>query len=284
MADFTIYEVGPRDGLQNAEFDVTATQKVDLIHHLEGVGFSGIEATAFVHPKLVPKMADASEVFAAVGDHAVLVPNQRGLNRAREAGATKFNIFYSPSEAFNERNLGTDRATAVSNYRQMLRGIPKENIRVYLSCFFGCPFEGEISESVQRECVEEASSLGSTVVLCDTVGVANPVDISEAVNHRHASCGDLALHLHHRKGRADHALSLVSAAVEGGITQIDASIGGLGGCPFMPGSGGNLATEKLVMWADVHGLDCGIGVEELDPAVRWVFKKRRQELACSGQW
>lgn len=279
MSDFSIYEVGPRDGLQNADFEVTTEEKIDLIRKLEGVGFRGIEATSFVHPKLVPKMADASQVISEVGDHGVLIPNAKGLERALKAGAFQFNLFYSPSEAFNERNLGKTRAEAVSEYKKLFRGVPKHLIRVYLSCFFGCPFEGQMSEELKRECVREADSIGGTVVLCDTIGVANMVDITEACNHRFEIEGDLALHLHHQEEGQGHALSLVRVAIEGGITQIDASIGGLGGCPFMPGSGGNLATEALVLWAKSRGLDCGVKMKDLEPALELVETLKRRE-AC----
>tara|TARA_R110002020_G_scaffold13139_1_gene47405 strand:- start:134 stop:961 length:828 start_codon:yes stop_codon:yes gene_type:complete len=271
MVDFHIYEVGPRDGLQNTDVNVPTGAKIDLVRRLEGIGFSGIEVASFVHPKWVPHMADAEQVFVGVGKkHSVLVPNERGMQRALDAGATHFNIFYSPSEVFNKRNLAIDRKTAVGEYRKMLYGIPKENIRVYLSCFFGCPEEGPLGEDLLRECVQEAALLGDTVVLCDTVGMATLQDIAIASNFKHEIYGDLALHLHHEEGDEERALTLVSEAIAYGITTIDSSIGGLGGCPFMPESGGNLATESLVAWAVDNGLDCGVSLLALSPAFEWL--------------
>ena len=273
MTDFQIYEVGPRDGLQNVDATVPTGAKIELIRRLEGLGFAGIEVASFVHPKWVPHMADAEEVFTAVGNqHSVLVPNERGMQRALDAGATQFNIFYSPSDTFNQLNLNIDRKTAVSAYRRMLYGVPKENIRVYLSCFFGCPVEGPLPEALLRECVQEAASLGHTIVLCDTVGMATPQDIQAASSFAFEIHGDLALHLHHKDGDERRALSLVSEAISHGITTIDASIGGLGGCPFVPESGGNLATEALVAWATENGLDCGVSLLSLSPAFEWLYK------------
>ena len=271
MVDFHIYEVGPRDGLQNTDVNVPTGAKIDLVRRLEGIGFAGIEVASFVHPKWVPHMADAEQVFLGVGKrHSVLVPNERGMQRALDVGATHFNIFYSPSEVFNKRNLAIDRKTAVGEYRKMLYGIPKENIRVYLSCFFGCPEKGPLDEDLLRECVQEAALLGDTVVLCDTVGMATPQDIQAASSFAFEIYGELALHLHHEEGEEERALALVSEAVSHGITLIDSSIGGLGGCPFMPESGGNLATESLVAWAVDNGLDCGVPRLALSPAFEWL--------------
>ena len=137
-----IYEVGPRDGLQNLEHFVPTEQKREFIRELRKIGFKNIEVTSFAHPRYVPQMADAEEVFDGQG--AVLVMNQKGMDRALSAGVTHFNIVFSPSEAFNQSNLGCDLQTAVERYEQMLTGIPKSNVRVYLSCFFGCPIEGEL--------------------------------------------------------------------------------------------------------------------------------------------
>ena len=262
----TIYEVGPRDGLQNLNRIIPTESKLQLIRTLQKAGLQNIEVTSFAHPERVPQMADAEEVFQDQG--SVLVMNQRGMDRALSVGATHFNIVYSPSEEFNQRNLGCDLNTAIGRYEKMLDGVPKKNVRVYLSCFFGCPYEGEMSKPQLARAIANAKLLGSTVVLCDTVGVATLSDIREAAMMTHQHGIKAALHLHHKEDRLGHALSLVRVAIENGITEFDSSIGGLGGCPFMVGTCGNLPTESLVVWANANGFDCGLTWNDLKEPMR----------------
>tara|TARA_R110002051_G_C8739077_1_gene498821 strand:+ start:1616 stop:2503 length:888 start_codon:yes stop_codon:yes gene_type:complete len=262
----TIYEVSPRDGLQNLDHIISTKQKLQFIRSLQDAGLQHIEVTSFAHPQRIPQMADAEEVFQGQG--SVLVMNQRGMDRALSVGATHFNIVYSPSEEFNQRNLGCDLNTAIDRYAKMLDGVPKENVRVYLSCFFGCPYEGEMSKSQLTRSITAAKLLGSTVVLCDTVGIANLSDIREAAMMTHQHDINAALHLHHKEDRLDHALSLVRVAIENGITEFDSSIGGLGGCPFIIGTCGNLPTESLVVWANANGFDCGLTWNDLKEPMR----------------
>ena len=182
MRDFTIYEVGPRDGLQNASFSVSTQEKIDLILSLANAGLTQMEVGAFVHPKLVPSMADSAEVFEEVadyGDFSALVPNEKGLDRALAVGVENFNIFFSPSDSFNLRNLNRTRAEVMKEYLQMLNRIPDRKVRIYLSALFGCPFEGKIPDGVIYDTMSEASRLGDTVVLCDTVGKATIDDIKK---------------------------------------------------------------------------------------------------------
>jgi len=266
MSSITIYEVGPRDGLQTIKHTVSTQHKLELIESLQKAGLQNIEVTSFAHPKRIPQMADAEDVFQGQG--SVLVMNQKGMDRALSVGATHFNVVYSPSEEFNERNLGCNTNTAIARYVKMLDGVPKENVRVYLSCFFGCPYEGEISRPQLTRAIATAKLLGSTVVLCDTVGVASQTDIRNAAMMCHQHGVKAALHLHHRENRVSHALSLVRVAIENGITEFDSSIGGLGGCPFMIGSCGNLPTESLVVWCNAHEIDCGLVWNDLIEPMR----------------
>ena len=276
MRDFTIYEVGPRDGLQNASFSVSTQEKIDLILSLANAGLTQMEVGAFVHPKLVPSMADSAEVFEEVADYcdfSALVPNEKGLDRALAVGVENFNIFFSPSDSFNLRNLNRTRAEVMKEYLQMLNRIPDRKVRIYLSALFGCPFEGKIPDGVIYDTMSEASRLGDTVVLCDTVGKATIDDIKKVCRYAEDFKSNFALHLHHRPEEERYALKLVEAAIAGGITEIDASIGGLGGCPFIPGSNGNVATEKLL---DLPGLDCGLDFDSLQPALEWVNKRKKE--------
>ena len=278
MRDFTVYEVGPRDGLQNATFNVSTEEKVELIRSLANAGLTEMEVGSFVHPQIVPSMADSAAVFEEVADYgefSVLIPNEKGLDRALSVGVENFNIFFSPSEAFNLRNLGREKEDAMKEYFQMLERIPDSKIRVYLSVIFGCPFEGKIPDEKIYESILEASLLGDTVVLCDTIGQATKHDIQKICEYVEDFKADFALHLHHRPNENERALALVEEAIAGGITEIDASIGGLGGCPFIPGSSGNVATEQLV---NLPGYDCGIDSDSLLPALEWISKRKQKVI------
>ena len=278
MRDFTVYEVGPRDGLQNASFSVNTQEKIELIRSLANAGLTNMEVGSFVHPQIVPSMADSAAVFEEVadyGDFSVLIPNEKGLDRALSVGVENFNIFFSPSEAFNLRNLGRTRQKAMREYLQMLERIPDSKVRVYLSVIFGCPFEGKIPDDVIYDSILEASLLGDTVVLCDTIGQATKKDIQKICEYVDDFKADFALHLHHKPNEEERALALVEEAIAGGITEIDASIGGMGGCPFIPGSSGNIATEKLL---NIPGYDCGIDSDSLFPALEWVNKRKQKVI------
>lgn len=277
MTDFSIYEVGPRDGLQSADTITPTRKKVELIEKIAQVGIPAIEVGAMVNPDKVPNMADSGHVFSRVAyleslcecELGMLVPNKKGVDRAKEVGVSKFNVFFSPSDYFNTNNFGRTLSSIFTSYCQALDGIPKEDIRVYVSTAFGCPMIGEIPKESMMRALNWADTLGSKVVLCDTVGRANPTLITETMRLTDNIDADIALHLHHgpRKGRMEDNLS---AAFDCGVTQFDSSIGGLGGCPFIPGSGGNLATEQLVSWAMKESLDCGVTIDDLRPLIKYV--------------
>lgn len=277
MTDFSIYEVGPRDGLQSADTITPTRKKVELIEQIASAGIRHIEVGSMVNPDKVPNMADSEKVFSQVSylqsdcELGMLVPNRKGVERAKEVGAEKFNIFYSPSEYFNMNNLGRNTHSVISHYCEALNGIPKEDVRVYLSTAFGCPIIGEIPENDMRRALNWADNLGSSIVMCDTIGNATPTLIHQTLKYTEEVDADIALHLHHgpRRGKMRDNLS---AAFDCGVTQFDSSIGGLGGCPFIPGSGGNLATEELIAWAEKEKLDCGVTLDELRPLVHYVDK------------
>ena len=271
--DYSIYEVGPRDGLQSVDTITATAHKVELINRIAEVGIRNIEVGAMVNPDRVPNMADSELVFTRVKDLdcnlGVLVPNKRGVQRAKSVGVEKFNIFFSPSNYFNINNFGRNLTNIFAEYCDALNDIRKENVRVYVSTAFGCPMMGKIPDDAMRHTLEWADSLGSNIVMCDTVGKANPSLIHEKMRLTDTIDAKISFHLHHgrRRGRM---LDNLSAAFDCGVTQFDSSIGGMGGCPFIPGSGGNLATEQLVFWGQEQGLDCGVSLHDLQPLSNFV--------------
>ena len=266
MSDVNLYEVGPRDGLQNIEEFTPTNEKIDLIHRLYDVGLKQMEITSFVHPKYVPNMADAEEVFQATRDidnFAVLVPNQRGMDRAKAAGAEKVNVFFSASDSFNQANLGKNMDEIVGELDSMLQDTDTKNVRAYISCAFGAPNES-VNERKVLEAMQAAQHMGDTVVLCDTVGKAHPSIIYRTLELSRHIDADIALHLHHRKDKKDNMFANIQTALEWGITEFDTSIGGLGGCPFVHGSGSNLSTNDMVRFLDRMGYETGLDIVELN--------------------
>ena len=264
MKAIEIYEVGPRDGLQAFSHHIAIEDKVDLIKSLVGAGLVDIEVGSFVHPKLVPSMADSDEVFKRVWHLdaclGVLVPNHRGIERAKVLDATYYNIFFSPTPSFNIANHGKSYQEVVDHYRQALEGIPKENIRVYLSMAF------RANKNEMKKAMKDACDLGSTVVLCDTDGTATNEQVYHTIRRAKQHTDKLALHLHQSTKLFQH----IATAYEMGVTQFDSSIGGMGGCPFVEGSEANLATEALVKWCNQMHIPCGILLEDLDNALEIV--------------
>ena len=275
--DFEIYEVGPRDGLQSHDTITPTAVKVELIEEIAMSGIRKIEVGSLVHPEKVPNMADSDILFKQLPhlqydcELAMLVPNKQGVERAKKIGVENFNVFFSPSESFNMNNHGKMSSQVFTEYCTSLDGIPKENIRVYLSCMFGCPYVGNVQQEQLERSLRWADSLGGTIVLSDTIGSADPTLIRSIVNLTRGMGIDsqLALHLHHGP-RKNKMFDNLSTAFDLGIRQFDISIGGMGGCPFVPGSGGNLSTEDLVKWANDEGLDCGVKPEDLGTVTKYV--------------
>lgn len=278
--DFEIYEVGPRDGLQSHDTITPTAVKVELIEEIAMSGIRKIEVGSLVHPDKVPNMADSDILFKQLPhlqydcELAMLVPNKQGVERAKKIGVENFNVFFSPSESFNMNNHGKMSSQVFTEYCTSLDGIPKENIRVYLSCMFGCPYVGKVRQEQMEKSLRWADSLGSTIVLSDTIGSADPSLIRNVVDLTRGMgiTSNLALHLHHGP-RKNRMFDNLSTAFDLGIRQFDSSIGGMGGCPFVPGSGGNLSTEDLVKWANEEGLDCGVKPEDLGTVTKYVENK-----------
>lgn len=271
----TIFEVGPRDGIQAAKTDWSLTDKVKMINELHLAGINNIEVGSFVHPRYVPNMANSGDVFKQIshlnGNFSVLIPNEKGFVRAKSVGAKKFNVCLSPSESFNKNNFNSTLDTLFASYRAMLYGVDKQNIRVYISNAFGCPIDGAPTDKLMKHVLEQSSLLGSTVVLSDTSGLATRESIEHVMSLTKGIFTTWAIHLHHNDN-GDSLIPNVDAAYENGIREFDSSIGGLGGCPFAPGSGANLATEDLLSWAIAHEIPItdGIDFSKVKTLGQWV--------------
>ena len=274
----TVYEVGPRDGLQ-AETDVIPTAvKSELCARLYAAGSRALEITSFVPPAWIPQLADAREVAASVqppeGARAVaLVPNRRGLDDALAAGVREVAVVVSASESFARANLNTDRAGAMARAVAVvddarLVGIP---VRGYVSMAFGDPWEGDVDIAAVVDAAVSLHDSGCrTIALGDTIGVATPgyvEQIIEAVTDAGIPRSALALHLHDTYGQA---LANVLAGLRAGVTEFDASVGGLGRCPYAPGATGNLATEDLVWMLEGLGIRTGLDVGALARTSAWL--------------
>jgi len=262
--NISVYEVGPRDGLQALKQPVETVTKRQLIASLYDAGLQSIEEVSFAHPRLVPQMADAEEVFDR---GSALVMNKRGYERAVAAGVQKFNIVFSPCETFNMNNMGKTRSEIVLMYKTFMDKVPKENVRVYISMAFGSPYSGTPRMTTLLSCIRDAKMFGGTIVFADTVGAGTRKEVAELAELARNENITAALHLHHN-GEESRALELVRAALMNGIYEIDSSIGGLGGCPFADNSGANLSTETLVSHLHAWGFTTGVDEEALKAASR----------------
>ena len=278
----TVYEVGPRDGLQNESVILPTLVKVELVRRLAGSGVPAIEITSLVRPDTIPALADAEELLAELAPmlstHRMiaLVPNQRGLDRALKAGVREVAVFASATESFAKANLNTTIKASLDMYRPVIKQARDEGLKVrgYISMCFGDPWEGHVSVnqvSVVAETLFEAGI--NELSLGDTIGVATPgdvIDLLDALDSRNISRSLLAVHFHDTYGQA---LSNTLAALLEGITTVDSSIAGLGGCPFANSATGNLATEDLVWQLHGLGISTGIDLAALIETSQWLNDK-----------
>lgn len=268
-----IVEVGPRDGLQNEAALVPTSVKVAFVDALAGAGLSAIEVSAFVNPRDVPQMADAADVFAKIErrpgvTYSALVPNLRGLARAREARVDEVAVFPAATDTFSTRNLGQDVAGAMETARGVCGEARAAGLRVrgYLSVAFGCPFEGTVPPARVADLSARLIDWGvHEVAISDTIGIAHPGQVTDllGVVVRRVPIAKLALHFHDTRGMA---LVNVRAGLDAGVTTFDSSAGGLGGCPFAPGATGNLATEDLLYMLDGLGVVTGARLDAVAAA------------------
>lgn len=261
----TIVEVGPRDGLQNERPAIPTADKIRFVDALAEAGHRVIEVSAFVSPKWVPQMADAAEVFAGIirrpgVRYTALVPNLAGLERALAANVDEIAVFAAASERFSRANLNATIAQSLERFGEVARAATSAGLRTrgYVSCAFGCPFEGAVAPDAVRRVAEALLELGVyEVAVSDTIGVGHPGQVRSLLASLRESIpvSSLALHFHDTRGTA---LANVLAGLDAGVTTFDASAGGLGGCPFAPGASGNLATEDLLYVLDGLGVATGV--------------------------
>jgi len=265
-----VYEVGPRDGLQNELRIVPLEGKLRLIAALVAAGERRIEATSFVSPRWIPQLSDAEEVLQQLPrvpgvTYSALVPNLRGLDRARAAGLGEAAVFISASETHSKKNINKSIAEALSVAGDVTRGALAAGMRVraYLSVVWGCPYEGPVALDRVVDLCRRLAEMGIyQLSLGDTIGVGVPNQTEEILSAvtRHVPVEKLALHLHDTRGLA---LANALVGLSAGVTTFDASIGGLGGCPYAPGAAGNLATEDLVNMLQRMGVETGIDLGKL---------------------
>jgi hydroxymethylglutaryl-CoA lyase len=277
-ARVTICEVGPRDGLQNESSIVPVEVKVEFIDRLADAGHTVIEATSFVHPKWVPQLADAEQLLTTLDRrpgvrYPVLVPNEKGLARALDAGVDEIAIFASATETFAKRNLNRTVAESITMFSPVVADARSRGLRVrgYLSMCFGDPWEGRVPLAQVAEVASELMALGCTELsLGDTIGVATPGQVRALLALLIEAGLDLdqvAVHFHDTYGQA---LANTLAALQSGVSIVDASAGGLGGCPYAESATGNLATEDLVWQLSGLGIETGVDLTKLVDTSVWM--------------
>ena len=277
MQSVRIVEVGPRDGLQNEPREVPTAVKVELIERLADAGLPAVEATAFVSPKWIPQMADHTEVLERIRrkpgvDYPVLAPNLKGFEAARAAGATEVAIFGAASEAFSRKNMNCSIAESLERFRPVAAEARKHGIKVrgYVSCVLGCPYEGDIAPQRVADVAAALAEMGCyEVSLGDTIGVGTPGKTKamiEACAER-VPVAKLAGHYHDTYGQA---LANIYASLELGVATFDASIAGLGGCPYAAGASGNVATEDVVYMLNGLGARTGVDLDKLVEIGAWI--------------
>jgi len=277
MKKVRLVEVGPRDGLQNEAGEVPTAIKVELIERLADAGLPAVEATAFVSPKWVPQMADHTEVLERVRrkpgvSYPVLTPNLKGFEAARAAGATEVAVFGAASEAFSKKNINCSIAESLDRFRPIVELSLKEKIRVrgYVSCVLGCPYEGEVAPARVAEVAGALHDMGCyEISLGDTIGVGTPGKAKAMIEAcaRRVPLERLAGHYHDTYGQA---LANIYASLEAGVTTFDASVAGLGGCPYAAGASGNVATEDVVYMLHGLGIETGVDLPRLVGIGRWI--------------
>jgi hydroxymethylglutaryl-CoA lyase len=279
-----VVEVGPRDGLQNEQAVVPAAVKIEFIERLAAAGLPAIEATSFVSPRWIPQLADAAEVFTGLERrpgvaYPALVPNLKGLERAIEAGVEEIAVFTAASETFNRKNINASIAASLERIRELATPALARGMRIrgYISCVLGCPYEGSIAEEKVVEVAQALLEIGCyEVSLGDTIGSGTPVAARRLLWAVAGECGmdRLAVHFHDTRGQA---LANVFACLEAGVTVVDASVAGLGGCPYAQGASGNVATEDLVYLLHGLGIETGIDLPALVAAGHFICGKLGRE-------
>lgn len=291
-----VYEVGPRDGLQNEATSIPTAAKLEYIRLLVAAGLREIEATSFVSPRAIPQLADADDLLPQLPDrervrYPVLVPNQRGMDRAEAAGARAIAVFTAASELFTKANIGMTVAESLEAFRPVLARAAQRGMwtRAYVSTAFGCPFSGAVDAAAVVDVSLRLADLGAEeICLGDTIGVGVPTQV-EDLTGRLVDAGlpldRQAYHFHDTRGTA---LPNVTAALRLGVSAFNSSSGGTGGCPYAPGAAGNLATEDLVFLLDGMGIESGVSLAGVLEAARFIAqalgKPLNTKVGQAGGW
>ena len=295
-----IVEVGPRDGLQNEKAVLEPAVRAELTRRLEAAGARRIAAVSFVHPKYVPQMAGAEEVMAALptepGRSRIgLVLNGRGYDRAITTAVNEVNISVAATDGFGLKNQGLDRAgqramveAIVARRHNAEPGDAAPSLSVTLSCVWGCPFDGEVSVDQVADMVGAYAAMGiREIALADTIGAGDPWAVTKKGEAARKAAPDATLRLHFHDTR-NTGLANAHAGIEAGVDVLDASVGGIGGCPFAPGATGNIATEDLVYMLERAGFDTGYDIDALIQTARWIGEKigrpAPSALSRAGGW
>lgn len=280
-----IVEVGPRDGLQNEASNVSTADKIRYIDLLSDAGLAVIEATSFVSPKAIPKLADADEVYRSIRKrdgvtYLVLVPNERGLERAMSAGVSAIAVFTAASETFTKRNINMTIEESLAAFRTVVKRGRDAGmwVRGYISTCFGCPYEGRVPIDNVVRVADALAEMGvDEISIGDTIGVATPNQVVElcAALEAHMPVERLAMHFHDTRGTA---LANIVAALQMQIATFDSSSGGLGGCPYAPGASGNVATEDVLYLLHGMGIETGVDLDKVRLASRTLAGTLDHEL------
>jgi hydroxymethylglutaryl-CoA lyase len=274
-----IVEVGPRDGLQNEKTPVSVADRIAFIEELVGAGLHTVEVGAFVSPKAIPQMVNSDAVLRGVDHHPtsefhVLVPNEKGYDAARAAGAKVIAVFASASEGFSRANINCSVAESIERFKPVVARAKADSVKVrgYISCVLGCPFDGEIKPQAVVDVARVLWDLGCyEISLGDTIGVGTPVKARHLLRAVAGAVpmANLAMHFHDTYGQA---LANLYAGMEEGARVIDSAAGGLGGCPYAPGATGNVATEDVVYMLEGMGIATGVDMEKLVAATNEVSR------------
>jgi hydroxymethylglutaryl-CoA lyase len=265
-----IIEMGPRDGLQNEKTTVSVANRIAFVERLVDAGLRTVEVGAFVSPKAIPQMVGSDEVLRGVSqignaEFHVLVPNEKGYEAARGAGATVVSVFAAASEGFSSANINCSIAESIERFKPVLARARTDGVKVrgYISCVLGCPFDGEVKPQAVADVAKTLWDLGCyEISLGDTIGVGTPVKAKQMLRAvaDEVPTASLAMHFHDTYGQA---LANLYAGMEEGVHVIDSAAGGLGGCPYAPGATGNVATEDVVYMLEGMGINTGVDMEKL---------------------
>ncbi len=279
-----IVEVGPRDGLQNEPGIINSATKIEFINRLSATGLTVIEATSMVNPARIPQLADAEVVYTNINklpgvSYPVLIPNIKGMERALTVGVEEIALFTSASESFNQKNINCSIAESLQRFEPVIELATQQNIRIraYISCVLGCPCDGDVKLERVARLAKQLHTMGCyEISLGDTIGVGTPLKAREMVLTvaEHVSIKHLAVHFHDTRGQA---LANIFACLQEGVGVVDASVAGLGGCPYANGATGNVATEDLVYMLKGMDIETGVDLDVLADAGRFICEKLGRE-------